>query len=93
CNLTNLNAGLERYHGDVTAASAVLERYPPQKIIELFRSYGLLCREMDEGRVYPYSLQASSVLNILRRNLELAGVETICDFPVVRIENIPGGFA
>lgn len=93
CNLTNLHAGAEYYHGDTAAASAILNRYPPEKMIAVFRSLGLLCRGLDKGRVYPYSLQASSVLNILRRNLELAGVETICDFPVRRIDNIPGGFA
>lgn len=93
CNLTNVHAGSEHYHGDTEAAAAVLKQYSPNAVVDVFRSMGLLCRELDEGRVYPYSLQASSVLNILRRNLELAGVETICDFSVQRIENIPGGFA
>ncbi|MCI1954958.1 MAG: aminoacetone oxidase family FAD-binding enzyme [Oscillospiraceae bacterium] len=93
CNLTNLRAGPEQYHGDAREAAGIFSRNPPAKIVGFFRSLGLLCRELDEGRVYPYSLQASSVLNILRRNLELAGAETVCGFSVRRIENIPGGFA
>lgn len=93
CNLTNLSAGPEKYYGDVRGAAEIFRRFPPEKIISLFREHGLLCRTLDEGRVYPYSLQASSVLNILRAGLDAAGVETVCDFPVRRIENIPGGFA
>lgn len=92
CNLTNRNAGPERYYGDTDAAAEILSRFPPEKIISLFQRHGLLCRTLDEGRVYPYSLQASSVLNVLRLSLEAAGVETLCDFAVRRIESTPGGF-
>ena len=93
CNLTNTHAAPEHYHGDTERAAEILRRFSPEKIISVFRSRGLLCRELEEGRVYPYSLQASSVLNILRRGADAAGVETVCEFPVQRIENIPGGFA
>jgi predicted Rossmann fold flavoprotein len=93
CNLTNRNASPERYYGDTDAASGILRRFPPEKIISLFQSHGLLCRTLDEGRVYPYSLQASSVLNVLRLSLEAAGVETLCGFDVRSIENASGGFA
>jgi predicted Rossmann fold flavoprotein len=92
CNLTNRNAGPERYYGDIKAAAGILRSFPPEKIISLFRSHGLLCRTLDEGRVYPYSLQASSVLNVLRLSLETAGVETLCDFAVRSIEAANGGF-
>ena len=93
CNLTNRNARPERYYGDTREAAGIFGRFPPDKIISLFQEHGLLCRTLDEGRVYPYSLQASSVLNVLRSGLEAAGVETVCGFAVRRIENIPGGFA
>jgi predicted Rossmann fold flavoprotein len=93
CNLTNRNAGPGRYYGDTDAAAGILHRFPPEKIIRLFQSHGLLCRTLDEGRVYPYSLQASSVLNVLRLSLEAAGVETLCDFAVRSIEATHGGFA
>jgi predicted Rossmann fold flavoprotein len=92
CNLTNRNAGdRARYHGD-TEARAVLDRFPPEQILRLFQKAGLLCRELDGGRIYPYSLQASSVLNILRRNLDRSGVRVLCDFDVNRIEKSKDGF-
>lgn len=93
CNLTNLHAEPEQYYGDAQAAAEILRHFSSERVIGLFRSHGLLCRALGEGRVYPYSLQASSVLNVLRYGLEAAGVETLCDFPVGRIENVPGGFA
>ena len=90
CNLTNRNAGPEHYRGD-PGARALLDRFPPERIVSRFRELGLLCRELDGGRVYPYSLQASSVLNILRRDLELAGVRTECGFDVREIRSASGG--
>ena len=92
CNLTNRHAAAARYHGDAAPAAPVLERFPPEKAVEAFRSLGLICRELEGGRVYPYSLQASSVLNILRRNLESCGIETFCGFPVEKIEKAGGLF-
>lgn len=85
CNLTNRNAGPQHYRGDVQAASPVLNGCPPEKVVGCFRSLGLFCRELDEGRFYPYSLQAGSVLNILRRGLERSGVRTFCEYPVESI--------
>ena len=93
CNLTNLHAEPERYRGDAQAAAEILRRFSPERVVGMFREHGLLCRALEEGRVYPYSLQASSVLNVLRFGLEAAGVDTLCDFPVERVENVPGGFA
>lgn len=90
CNLTNRNAGPEHYHGG--ACGGILKRFPPQKIIGVFESMGLWCRELDGGRVYPFSLQASSVLNFLRRNLEAAGVSVLCGFPVERARAEKDGF-
>lgn len=92
CNLTNRHCVPERYHGDVSAADKILRRYSPETVTAAFRSMGLLCRELDEGRVYPYSLQASSVLNILRRSLERAGVRTECGFACAHLKKEKNGF-
>lgn len=86
CNLTNTGASCEHYHGDTHALKPILGQYAPQKIMDTFYSFGLLCREQDEGRVYPYNMQASAVLDILRLQLERFGVETVCDFAVTNIQ-------
>lgn len=92
CNLTNTGVSREHYHGDTLALESILDRYAPQKIMDAFQSFGLLCREQDEGRVYPYNMQASAVLDILRLQLERFGVETVCDFAVTGIQKGGDGF-
>lgn len=92
CNLTNMGADASRYHGDADFLPSVFKQYSPGKIIEFFNSIGLVCREQEEGRVYPYNLQASAVLDILRLQLEQLGVETICEFKVTGLKKIKDGF-
>ena len=62
CNLGNRGVSPTHYHGDVERASRVLERFSPEKLEQFWRKNGLLCRELDEGRLYPYGMQAASVL-------------------------------
>ncbi len=92
CNLTNLQAESSHYHGDTERCAQVLRKYPPQKILDAFAGMGLFCRELEGGRVYPYSLQGSSVLNLLRRRLDTLGVETLCGFPVTGLKKTKTGF-
>ncbi len=92
CNLTNRNAGPARYHGDAAQAAAVLEGCTPQELLNRFRALGLFCRELEDGRLYPYSLQASAVLNVLRRALQSAGGAELCGLPVESVRKSGDGF-
>lgn len=93
CNLTNQNMSSQHYHGDADRAAPILEAYPPKKIIAYFQHLGLLCREQSEGRIYPYSMQASTVLNILRARLHDFGGKEQCDFAVQTICRTPNGYS
>lgn len=67
CNLTNMNLSAKNYRGTgVKYIDELLCEYTPKKLRDEFNSFGLLTREDSCGRVYPYSGQASSVLDILR---------------------------
>lgn len=92
CNLTNMRDERSRFHGDVPAAEAVLGKYPPQAVVRRFLSLGLLCREEDEGRVYPNSGQAASVLSLLLEHLEALGVEILCEWQVSQLSREGAGF-
>lgn len=92
CNLTNMRDERSRFHGDVPAAEAVLGKYPPQAVVRRFLSLGLLCREEDEGRVYPNSGQAASVLSLLLEHLQALGVEILCEWPVSQLSREGSGF-
>lgn len=78
CNLTNLDASVSHYHGDRDLAAPLLEAFPSSRVVEEFRSLGLLCRADEEGRVYPRSLQAAAVLQALRDGCQELGVELRC---------------
>ena len=77
CNLTNLNAKAENYNNSFVGD--ILSVYPPKKILEFFDSIGLKCIFDSEGRAYPMSNTAASVLDCLRFEAENLGVETLCD--------------
>ncbi|MCR5208261.1 MAG: aminoacetone oxidase family FAD-binding enzyme [Eubacterium sp.] len=53
-----------------------------------FSSIGLVLRESNEGRVYPYSNQAASVVNILLGACEKLGVKIVTDANVYKAEKI-----
>ena len=90
CNLGNRGVSPTHYHGDVERASRVLERFSPEKLEQFWRKNGLLCRELDEGRLYPYGMQAVSVLECLLRRVVERGGEVRCDFPVEEIRREQG---
>ena len=76
CNLTNVNLTPEMYHGSFKyCAEHLLKVCPPQKIIDIFGSFGLPTTIEQGGLVYPRTKQANSVLDILRLNLKNYGVE------------------
>jgi len=70
----------------------VLERFGMEACEAFFDSLGLAIQENDDGRLYPRSNMAASVLNALRFGAARAGCETKCDFPVTQIEPTPDGF-
>jgi len=94
CNLTNLHAAAEKYHGEEPAFVAyALEKFPPEKTLDWFRDLGLLTVAEDSGRVYPYSDQANSVVDVLRFGLQTDQIETKMGFEVTKIKQNGTGFS
>ncbi len=91
CNLTNENALSHAYHNAEFAFSA-LKKYPPEKIKEFFGSMGMLTKTDSEGRVYPRSNNASSVLDALRFEVEKNNIDVFCDKSVKEIIRSNGKF-
>lgn len=86
CNLTNKFAKSTPYGGDGDFAKKVISQFTPENTIDFFNSLGLLCRTEDEGRVYPMSGQAASVLNALRFETERLRCEIITDTKITSIK-------
>ena len=74
CNLTNTRISAEKYVGSLNAKS-LFEKYDATFLLREFKSLGLLTFADSEGRVYPVSRQASSVLDVLRFACNRYGVE------------------
>jgi predicted Rossmann fold flavoprotein len=75
CNLTNLNCDLSRFHGaDSGFAAEALARFGPGETLRFFEELGIPPKVEEEGKVFPLSEQASSVLDILRHELERLSV-------------------
>lgn len=93
CNLSNLHAGEGSYHGqNAEFAADALSRFSPEETLAWFRTLGLYTLAEPSGRVYPYSDQANSVVDILRFALERAKVEVKLGFEVERVRRTPQGF-
>ena len=90
CNLTNLNMGLPYYHGqDAAFIRPAFEALSLDATLDFFHGLGLLTTAEDNGRVYPYSDQAGSVVDVLRFAV-LSAEETL---PADRVIVCCGGMA
>ncbi len=86
CNLSNQKALHGGYHGDQKGFwEYAIGQFPPEKTLAWFRQLGLFTVTEDSGRVYPYSDQANSVVDVLRFALDRPNIELITDFEVSKI--------
>lgn len=67
---------------------------PPESVMAFFEDLGVLAFEEDEGRIYPYSNKAATVLDMLRLGMKEAGVVEHCDREVRAVAPLSrGGWA
>ena len=93
CNLTNLHAADGGYHGDDADFSKhALGMFGPEDTLRWFRSIGLFTVTEDSGRVYPYSDQANSVVDVLRFALEKSNIQVLTGFEVTKLRRKVSGF-
>ncbi len=93
CNMTNIHAGVNHYHGEdpsfIHGAASVIW---VDETIKLFRRIGILAREEENGKVYPYCGTASSVLDALRERVKALGIAVRTGFEVKDIIKKKDGF-
>ncbi len=86
CNITNQRPTFERFYSqNPKFIRDIFEGYGYHSIKKFFKSIGLELIEGKEGRVFPMSLQASSVVELLKVECEELGVKIICDSEVTRV--------
>lgn len=86
CNYTNINADLSCYQGENPRfAEPALRAFDSRKTIAFFRELGVVPKVEDEGKVFPWSDQASSVLDLFLSELDSLGVKVIVNAFVQKI--------
>lgn len=84
CNITNKNADISKYHGtDASFAEDIFNKYFVDDAVKFFSSIGVEIVFEEDGRAYPYSYQASSVVDALRFAADEIGVITKCNCRVL----------
>ena len=63
-----------------------------EETLEFFSELGIVSKTEDEGKVYPYSDQASAVLDVLRLRLDSLGVKIVTSFEVEKVKKKKIGF-
>ena len=77
CNLLNIHASPGDYNAP-DFVSRVFAEVSVESNLAFFHDLGLLTTVDSEGRVYPHSLSASSVLDVLRLECRRLGVRFFC---------------
>ena len=87
CNLSNLHASEGGFNGDDPHFHKyALEKFPPEETLQWFAGLGLYTVAEASGKIYPYSDQANSVVDVLRFSLERENIEVLTDFEVMRVK-------
>ena len=69
-----------------------LNRYDVEETLHWFHDLGLYTVAEESGRVYPYSDQANSVVDVLRFALEKPNIQLLTGFEVKKVKKADGGF-
>ena len=93
CNLSNIHAANGGYHGECPDfVLPAIAAFDPEKTLSWFRSLGLYTITEESGKVYPYSDQANSVVDVLRLNLDKPNITLKLGFDVGKIQKTDTGF-
>jgi len=86
CNITNRFAEASKYHGDNEIFNPLFQKYGLDYTLQFFESIGINITFKEDGRAYPSSFQASSVVDALRFSAEEKGVNIITECEVTDIK-------
>lgn len=93
CNLTNAYMETECFRGDDTSiVSEVLKQFGYEDTIRFFEELGVILKDR-QGYIYPISDQASTILDVLRMEVERLQIDVLLEHKVEQIKLNKKGFA
>ena len=78
--------------GGQERAESIIRRYGKESFTQFLRDLGGLCLTDEKGRIYPASRQASSVTDLLRKEVAARGVDLRLSHSVEKLQKTDGGF-
>ena len=94
CNYTNMNLSFDCYHSNnLKLAEEVMNFFDLDKTLEFFEGMGIHPYVDETGKVYPNSLQASSILDVLRYEADRLEVREKTDFTVTELRKSKDKFS
>ncbi len=91
-NLTNKSIKKENFHGDKGFIRAFFPMLKEVDIENYLKNIGIYLTEGEKGKMYPVSMQAGAVLDIIRSFLADKKCNILTDFEVTNIEQNKNGF-
>ena len=93
CNISNADISAEHYYSSCNSYFDYFDGFSPDDTKNLFFEMGVLFKEEENGKIFPYSLQASSVLDAIRFECERLGVIIHCGERVKSAKRQNDGFS
>lgn len=90
CNILNRNLNASFYNTDFVKYA--IEKYNFDVLYNYYLNLGIMLREDEEGRVYPYSESSNTILNALLDQLSLYKVDVFLNEEVKSIKKENEGF-
>jgi len=90
CNLSNKKLENQFYHGSVKNVMQIIGETLSAE--DFFAGLGIMCKSDSQGRIYPYSNSAASVLGALRLEICRCGIHEECGFEVKSIKKSKSGY-
>ena len=85
CNLGNLDFGTDKYYcDDIDRLEKIFSGFCVKDTVSFFEENGLLLRNKN-GYLYPYSEQASTVLDLFRKMLQKSNVKIITECKITDV--------
>ncbi len=94
CNITNELITAEHYHGNNPSFIInIINQFNKDKTLSFFKELGLEFITGENGKIFPRSRQASSVLDLLRLEIEKLNINLVCQTEITSIiQNNDGTF-
>ena len=93
CNLSNIHAADRGYHGQTPEfVNNAISAFSPADTLRWFEGLGLFTVTEESGKVYPYSDQANSVVDVLRLALVKENITLKTGYEVTKIQKTAEGF-